>query len=153
MSSYIQLFYSLPVFNNGYLSSSIGINHFNTIYNDRDDTPIDKIQGQTTYNDQMLLLRNEYQHFFNDKSILTIGTEFGNDQSKADVINSIYNQPVQQTIAIFSQLKKSVNTLLKMDIGIRYDYRWVQGGNNYPKKLFQAFSPKFNMYFLSLIHI
>ena len=118
VSSYIQLFYSLPVFNNGYLSSSIGINHFNTIYNDRDDTPIDKIQGQTTYNDQMLLLRNEYQHFFNDKSILTIGTEFGNDQSKADVINSIYNQPVQQTIAIFSQLKKSVNTLLKMDIGI-----------------------------------
>ena len=149
VSSYIQLFYSLPVFNNGYLSSSIGINHFNTIYNDRDDTPIDKIQGQTTYNDQMLLLRNEYQHFFNDKSILTIGTEFGNDQSKADVINSIYNQPVQQTIAIFSQLKKNVNTLLKMDIGIRYDYRWVQGGNNYPKKLFQAFSPKFNMYFQS----
>ena len=149
VSSYIQLFYSFPVFDNGYLSSSIGINHFNTIYNDRDDTPIDKIQGQTTYNDQMLLLRNEYQYFFDDKSILTIGAEFGNDQSKADVINSIYKQPIQQTIAAFSQLKKNINTLLKMDIGIRYDYRWVQGGKNYPKKMFQAFSPKFNVYFQS----
>ncbi len=149
VSSYIQLFYSFPVFDNGYLSSSIGINHFNTIYNDRDDTPIDKIQGQTTYNDQMLLFRNEYQYFFDDKSILTIGTELGSDQSKADVINSIYNQPTQQTIAAFSQLKKNINTLLKMDIGIRYDYRWVQGGKNYPKKLFQAYSPKFNVYFQS----
>ena len=149
VSSYIQLFYSFPVFDNGYLSSSIGINHFNTTYNDRDDTPIDKIQGQTTYNDQMLLLRNEYQYFFDDKSILTIGAEFGNDQSKADVINSIYKQPIQQTIAAFSQLKKNINTLLKMDIGIRYDYRWVQGGKNYPKKMFQAFSPKFNVYFQS----
>ena len=149
VSSYIQLFYSFPVFDNGYLSSSIGINHFNTTYNDRDDTPIDKIQGQTTYNDQMLLLRNEYQYFFDDKSILTIGVEFGNDQSKADVINSIYKQPIQQTIAAFSQLKKNINTLLKMDIGIRYDYRWVQGGKNYPKKMFQAFSPKFNVYFQS----
>ena len=149
VSSYIQLFYSFPVFDNGYLSSSIGINHFNTIYNDRDDTPIDKIQGQTTYNDQMLLFRNEYQYFFDDKSILTIGAELGSDQSKADVINSIYNQPTQQTIAAFSQLKKNINTLLKMDIGIRYDYRWVQGGKNYPKKLFQAYSPKFNVYFQS----
>ena len=149
VSSYIQLFYSFPVFDNGYLSSSIGINHFNTTYNDRDDTPIDKIQGQTTYNDQMLLLRNEYQYFFDNKSILTIGAEFGNDQSKADVINSIYKQPIQQTIAAFSQLKKNINTLLKMDIGIRYDYRWVQGGKNYPKKMFQAFSPKFNVYFQS----
>ena len=149
VSSYIQLFYSFPVFDNGYLSSSIGINHFNTTYNDRDDTPIDKIQGQTTYNDQMLLLRNEYQYFFDDKSILTIGAEFGNDQSKADVINSIYKQPIQQTIAAFSQLKKNINTLLKMDIGIRYDYRWVQGGKNYPKKMFQSFSPKFNVYFQS----
>ena len=149
VSSYIQLFYSFPVFDNGYLSSSIGINHFNTTYNDRNDTPIDKIQGQTTYNDQMLLLRNEYQYFFDDKSILTIGAEFGNDQSKADVINSIYKQPIQQTIAAFSQLKKNINTLLKMDIGIRYDYRWVQGGKNYPKKMFQAFSPKFNVYFQS----
>ena len=149
VSSYIQLFYSFPVFDNGYLSSSIGINHFNTTYNDRDDTPIDKIQGQTTYNDQMLFLRNEYQYFFDDKSILTIGAELGSDQSKADVINSIYNQPTQQTIAAFRQLKKNINTLLKMDIGIRYDYRWVQGGKNYPKKMFQAFSPKFNVYFQS----
>ena len=29
------------------------------------------------------------------------------------------------------------------------DYRWVRGGLNYPKKIFQAISPKFNIYFQS----
>ena len=149
VSSYIQLFYSLPIFDNGLLSSSIGLNQFHTIYDNRDDTPIEKIQEQTTYNDQMIMLRSEYQHFLNDKSIIIVGAEFGNDQSKADVINSIYSQPMQRTIAAFSQLKKNINTLWKMDVGIRYDYRWVQGGKNYPKKLFQSFSPKFNIYFQS----
>ena len=66
----MQLFYSFPLFNNGYLSSSVGFNQFQTIYNDRNDTPIEKMQGKTSYNDQMLLFRSEYQHFFNDKSIL-----------------------------------------------------------------------------------
>ena len=149
VSSYLQLFYSLPIFDNGLLSSSIGLNQFHTIYDNRDDTPIEKIQEQTTYNDQMIMLRSEYQHFLNDKSIIIVGAEFGNDQSKADVINSIYSQPMQRTIAAFSQLKKNINTLWKMDVGIRYDYRWVQGGKNYPKKLFQSFSPKFNIYFQS----
>ena len=32
---------------------------------------------------------------------------------------------------------------------MRYDYCWVQGGKNYPKKIFQAISPKFNIYFQS----
>ena len=32
---------------------------------------------------------------------------------------------------------------------MRYDYRWVRGGLNYPKKIFQAISPKFNIYFQS----
>ena len=149
VSSYLQLFYSLPIFDNGLLSSSIGLNQFHTIYDNRDDTPIEKIQEETTYNDQMIMLRSEYQHFLNDKSIIIVGAEFGNDQSKADVINSIYSQPMQRTIAAFSQLKKNINTLWKMDVGIRYDYRWVQGGKNYPKKLFQSFSPKFNIYFQS----
>ena len=149
VSSYLQLFYSLPIFDNGILSSSIGLNQFHTIYDNRDDTPIEKIQEETTYNDQMIMLRSEYQHFLNDKSIIIVGAEFGNDQSKADVINSIYSQPIQRTIAAFSQLKKNINTLWKMDVGIRYDYRWVQGGKNYPKKLFQSFSPKFNIYFQS----
>ena len=149
VSSYIQLFYSFPIFDNGYLSSSVGLNQFHTIYNDRNDVPIEKIQGQTTYNDQMLLLRSEYQHFFNNKSILTIGAEFGNGQSKADVINSIYSQPLQRTLAAFGQLKKNINALWKMDLGIRYDYRWVRGGKKYPKKIFQALSPKFNIYFQS----
>ena len=149
LSSYLQLFYSFPLFNNGYLSSSVGFNQFQTIYNDRNDTPIEKMQGKTSYNDQMLLFRSEYQHFFNDKSILTIGAEFGNDQSKADVINSIYVQPTQRTLALFGQLKRNINALWKIDVGMRYDYRWVRGGLNYPKKIFQAISPKFNIYFQS----
>ena len=35
----------------------------------------------------------EYQKFFTDKSILTIGTEAGFDGSRSDVINAIYVQP------------------------------------------------------------
>ena len=37
VSSYIQLYYSFPIFDNGYLSSSVGLNQFHTIYNDRND--------------------------------------------------------------------------------------------------------------------
>ena len=67
----------------------------------------------------MLLFRSEYQHFFNDKSILTIGAEFGNDQSKADVINSIYVQPTQRTLALFGQFKTNIKALSKIQEHIR----------------------------------
>mgnify|MGYP003306790459 FL=1 len=146
-SGYLHIFYSQPIFNDGILSSSIGLNQFNTIYNDRNDTPPEKIQGQTEYKDQIKIWRNEYQKFFTDKSILTIGTEAGFDGSRSDVINAIYVQPKQRTIGAFTQFKKPFKEYWILDIGLRYDYRQVQGGNLYPIKLYQAVSPKFNLYF------
>ena len=146
-SGYLHIFYSQPIFNDGILSSSIGLNQFNTIYNDRNDTPPEKIQGQTEYKDQITIWRNEYQKFFTDKSILTIGTEAGFDGSRSDVINAIYVQPKQRTIGAFTQFKKPFKEYWILDIGLRYDYRQVQGGNLYPIKLYQAVSPKFNLYF------
>ena len=147
ISGYFHIYYSRPIFNDGILSSSIGLNQFNTIYNDRNDTPPEKIQGQTRYNDQIIIWRNEYQKFFTDKSILTIGTEIDYDGSRSDVINSIYVEPKQRTTAVFSQFKKPVLKYWIIDMGLRYDFRQVQGGENYPKKLYQALSPKFNLYF------
>ena len=146
-SSYLHIFYSRPIINDGILSSSIGLNQFNTIYNDRNDTPSENIQGQTKYNDQIIIWRNEYQKFFTDKSILTIGTEAGFDGSRSDVINAIYVQPKQRTIAAFTQFKKPFKEYWILDIGLRCDYREVQGGDLYPKKLYQAISPKLNIYF------
>ena len=146
-SGYLHIFYSQPIFNDGILSSSIGLNQFNTIYNDRNDTPPEKIQGQTKYKDQIKIWRNEYQKFFTDKSILTIGTEAGFDGSRSDVINAIYVKPKQRTLGAFTQFKKPFKEYWILDIGLRYDYRQVQGGNLYPIKLYQAVSPKFNLYF------
>jgi len=146
-SGYLHIFYSRPIINDGILSSSIGLNQFNTIYNDRNDTPSENIQGQTKYNDQIIIWRNEYQKFFTDKSILTIGTEAGFDGSRSDVINAIYVQPKQRTIAAFTQFKKPFKEYWILDIGLRCDYREVQGGDLYPKKLYQAISPKLNIYF------
>ena len=146
-SGYLHIFYSQPIFNDGILSSSIGLNQFNTIYNDRNDTPPEKIQGQTEYKDQIKIWRNEYQKFFTDKSILTIGTEAGFDGSRSDVINAIYVKPKQRTLGAFTQFKKPFKEYWILDIGLRYDYRQVQGGNLYPIKLYQAVSPKFNLYF------
>ena len=146
-SGYLHIFYSQPIFNDGILSSSIGLNQFNTIYNDRNDTPPEKIQGQTQYKDQIKIWRNEYQKFFTDKSILTIGTEAGFDGSRSDVINAIYVKPKQRTLGAFTQFKKPFKEYWILDIGLRYDYRQVQGGNLYPIKLYQAVSPKFNLYF------
>ena len=144
-SGYLHIFYSQPIFNDGILSSSIGLNQFNTIYNDRNDTPPEKIQGQTEYKDQIKIWRNEYQKFFTDKSILTIGTEAGFDGSRSDVINAIYVKPKQRTLGAFTQFKKPFKEYWILDIGLRYDYRQVQGGNLYPIKLYQAVSPKFNL--------
>ena len=146
-SGYLHIFYSQPIFNDGILSSSIGLNQFNTIYNDRNDTPPEKIQGQTEYKDQIKIWRNEYQKFFTDKSILTIGTEAGFDGSRSDVINAIYVKPKQRTLGAFTQFKKPFKEYWILDIGLRYDYRQVQGGNLYPIKLYQAVSPKSNLYF------
>ena len=146
-SGYLHIFYSRPIFNDGILSSSIGLNQFNTIYNDRNDTPSEKIQGQTKYNDQITIWRNEYQKFFTDKTILTIGTEVGFDGSKSDVINAIYVRPKQHTIAAFTQFKKPFKDYWILDIGLRCDYREVEGGDLYQKKLYQAISPKLNIYF------
>jgi len=146
-SSYLHIFYSRPLLNNGILSISLAINHFNTIYNDRNDTPQSELQGSTVYKDKGHIWRNEYQKVFNDKSVITMGTEVGLDLSKADVINFIYDQPKQSTMAIFSQLKKNISENLILDFGLRYDYRQVQGGEQYRKILFEAISPKLNIYF------
>ena len=146
-SSYLHIFYSRPLLYNGILSISLAINNFNTIYNDRNDTPEGELQGSTTYKDKGHVWRNEYQKVFNDKSVITIGTEVGFDLSKADVINFIYDQPKQSTMAIFSQLKKNISENLILDFGLRYDYRQVQGGEQYRKILFEAISPKLNFYF------
>ena len=51
-SSYLHIFYSRPLLYNGILSTSLAINHFNTIYNDRNDTPEGELQGSTIYKDK-----------------------------------------------------------------------------------------------------
>ncbi|GIS70833.1 MAG: hypothetical protein CM1200mP10_04100 [Candidatus Neomarinimicrobiota bacterium] len=43
------IFYSRPLFYNGIPILSLAINNFNTIYNDRNDTPEGELQGSTTY--------------------------------------------------------------------------------------------------------
>ena len=144
LSNYIQFYYK-RLLGKYLVSLSLATNHFNTDYNDRDDAPEEKIQGQTYYRDQSYILRNQLQMFLDQNVNLTVGTEVSIDQSKSNVLRNIYVQPEQLTIAGFAQFRKPITTKLIYDIGLRYDNRQVKGGEGYIAKNFQAFSPKLSL--------
>ena len=145
-SNYLQLYYKRMI-NEYLLSVSLATNHFKTDYKDRDDTPVDDLRDNTNYRDHSYMARAQLQRFFNDGDNIIIGSEISLDQSRSNVLRNIYEQPEQKTSAGFAKYRMQLRDNLILDMGMRYDYRDVTGGEGYSIKSFQAFSPK-----ISLIH-
>ncbi len=146
VSGYLQMYYKRNIGEN-IISISLATNQFKTDYRDRNDTPFDKKQGKTNYRDHSYIIRSQIQRFFNDAGTLVVGTELLYDQSKSNVLRNIYDQPEQNTVAGFIQYRKPLSENFLYDLGLRYDFRNVTGGERYAIKNFKAFSPKFTLHY------
>ena len=144
ISGYGQIYYKRLIRNNIF-SISLAINQFKTDYRDRDDAPLEKIQGKTYYRDNSYIMRGQFQKFFNSGGNITLGSEFSLDQSKSNVLRNIFIQPEQMTSAGFLQYRKPLGKRFLYDLGLRYDLRNVTGGKGYSNKKFKSISPKFTL--------
>ncbi len=146
ISGYLQIYYKRNIKKN-IISISLATNQFKTDYRDRNDTPSDEKQGKTNYRDQSYIMRSQIQRFFNDSGTLIIGTELLFDQSKSNVLRNIYDSPEQNTAAGFIQYRRPFSENFINELGLRYDFRNISGGERYPIKNFRALSPKFTFHY------
>ena len=144
-SSYIQLHMFYPLSKGMSMSHSIYLNKFDTQYYDRDDTPDDKADAERNYKDMSAGLRSEMLLTKWARWIIMAGSDFGFDQSKVSVFNPIYDDPQQFTFGGFIQSKYSIGNGWSMGSGLRYDYRLVDPGNKYIKRVFEHVTPKVNL--------
>ncbi len=146
ISGYLQIYYKRN-FKKNIISISLATNQFKTDYRDRNDTPYDEKQGKTNYRDQSYIMRSQIQRFFNDSGTLIIGTELSFDQSKSNVLRNIYDSLEQNTVAGFIQYRRPFSENFVNEIGLRYDFRNISGGERYPIKNFRALSPKYTIHY------
>tara|TARA_Y100000588_G_scaffold192898_1_gene206903 strand:- start:7398 stop:9521 length:2124 start_codon:yes stop_codon:yes gene_type:complete len=146
LSSYLQFYYK-ALLGQSIASVSIASNQFDTDYNDRNDAPENKILGRTHYRDKSYIIRGQLQRFFDEETNLIIGTEISLERSRSNVLRNIYVQPEQFTAAGFAQFRKQIFIKTIFDFGLRYDFREVKGGDGYKPKLFEAISPKLNLFY------
>jgi len=144
-SNYLQFYYK-AFLGQSVFSVSLAANRFDTDYNDRNDAPSDKILGKTHYRDQSYIARSQLQKFFNNGGNIIFGMEFISDKSRSNVLRNIYTEPKQITIAGFTQYRKEIIKNTIFDLGLRYDFRQVTGGDGYQSKVFKSISPKFSLY-------
>lgn len=144
-SVYLQLFKKQTLDVNNNIVYSLSMNHFYTNYFDRDDTPIEEIQEQTFYNDTSLNLRAEYQKLINNKSYLIFGSDLILEQSDISIYKNIYENLKQITGGFFAQNRIQLNERLLLGLGLRFDYRNVDRGNEFSYKSFSDVSPKINL--------
>ena len=146
-SVYLQLFKKQTLDANNNIVYSLSMNHFYTNYFDRDDTPIEEIQEQTFYNDTSLNLRAEYQKLINNKSYLIFGSDLILEQSNISIYKNVYDDLKQVTGGFFAQNRIQLNERLLLGLGLRFDYRNVDRGNEFSYKSFSDVSPKINLTF------
>ena len=126
---------------------SLSMNHFYTNYFDREDTPEEEIQEQTFYNDTSLNLRAEYQKLISTKSYLIFGSDIILEQSDISIYRNIYDDLKQVTSGFFVQNRIQLSERLLLGLGLRFDYRSVDRGDEFSYKSFSDVSPKINLTF------
>ena len=146
-SVYLQLFKKQTLDNNNNIVYSLSMNHFYTNYFDRKDTPAEEIQEQTFYNDISLNLRAEYQKLISTKSYLIFGSDIILEQSDISIYRNIYDDLKQVTGGFFVQNRIQLSERLLLGIGLRFDYRNVDRGDEFSYKSFSDVSPKINLTF------
>ena len=146
-SVYLQLFKKQTLDANNNIVYSLSMNHFYTNYFDREDTPVEEIQEQTFYNDTSLNLRAEYQKLISTKSYLIFGSDIILEQSDISIYRNIYDNLKQVTGGFFVQNRIQLSERLLLGIGLRFDYRNVDRGDEFSYKSFSDVSPKINLTF------
>ena len=146
-SVYLQLFKKQTLDANNNIVYSLSMNHFYTNYFDREDTPEEEIQEQTFYNDTSLNLRAEYQKLISTKSYLIFGSDIILEQSDISIYRNIYDDLKQVTSGFFVQNRIQLSERLLLGLGLRFDYRSVDRGDEFSYKSFSDVSPKINLTF------
>lgn len=146
-SVYLQLFKKQTLDANNNIVYSLSMNHFYTNYFDREDTPVEEIQEQTFYNDTSLNLRAEYQKLISTKSYLIFGSDIILEQSDISIYRNIYDDLKQVTSGFFVQNRIQLSERLLLGLGLRFDYRNVDRGDEFSYKSFSDVSPKINLTF------
>ena len=146
-SVYLQLFKKQTLDANNNIVYSLSMNHFYTNYFDRKDTPAEEIQEQTFYNDTSLNLRAEYQKLISTKSYLIFGSDIILEQSDISIYRNIYDDLKQVTGGFFVQNRIQLSERLLLGLGLRFDYRNVDRGDEFSYKSFSDVSPKINLTF------
>ena len=146
-SVYLQLFKKQTLDANNNIVYSLSMNHFYTNYFDREDTPVEEIQEQTFYNDTSLNLRAEYQKLISTKSYLIFGSDIILEQSDISIYRNIYDNLKQVTGGFFVQNRIQLSERLLLGLGLRFDYRNVDRGDEFSYKSFSDVSPKINLTF------
>ena len=146
-SVYLQLFKKQTLDANNNIVFSLSMNHFYTNYFDREDTPVEEIQEQTFYNDTSLNLRAEYQKLISTKSYLIFGSDIILEQSDISIYRNIYDDLKQVTSGFFVQNRIQLSERLLLGLGLRFDYRNVDRGDEFSYKSFSDVSPKINLTF------
>ncbi len=146
-SVYLQLFKKQTLDANNNIVYSLSMNHFYTNYFDREDTPVEEIQEKTFYNDTSLNLRAEYQKLISTKSYLIFGSDIILEKSDISIYRNIYDDLKQVTGGFFVQNRIQLSERLLLGIGLRFDYRNVDRGDEFSYKSFSDVSPKINLTF------
>ena len=146
-SVYLQLFKKQTLDANNNIVYSLSMNHFYTNYFDREDTPVEEIQEQTFYNDTSLNLRAEYQKLISTKSYIIFGSDIILEQSNISIYRNIYDNLKQVTGGFFVQNRIQLNERFLLGLGLRFDYRNVDRGDEFSYKSFSDVSPKINLTF------
>ena len=146
-SVYLQLFKKQTLDANNNIVYSLSMNHFYTNYFDREDTPVEEIQEQTFYNDTSLNLRAEYQKLISTKLYIIFGSDIILEQSDISIYRNIYDKLKQVTGGFFVQNRIQLSERLLLGLGLRFDYRNVDRGDEFSYKSFSDVSPKINLTF------
>ena len=112
-------------------SNSIALHSFLTNYSDRDDTPPAEAESDSRYDDLSTTVRSELFSMLSPSLLIMTGVEGGLDRSDVNVMNPIYGALVQQTLASFMQVRKSLGGGWALVSGLRADYRRVDPGNGF----------------------
>ncbi len=136
------------------MSHSLFINKFKTNYSNRDDIPnswlaSNKLDLETNYDDINYGLRSELIITKFSRWVLMLGYDIDWGVSDVDLLNQIYDNPSQANFGGFIQSKYSVGSGFSLISGIRYDFRNINPGNNFRQRLYNHFSPKINLGYMS----
>ncbi|MDP6088820.1 MAG: TonB-dependent receptor [Candidatus Marinimicrobia bacterium] len=145
LSQYVQGHGFYPIGSGLSMSHSVFFNKFDTHYDDRNDAPEDKIEGERDYDDITVGFRSEMLVTKWARWIFMAGTDVNWSQSQVSVFNPIYDSPEQLSLGGFVQSKYSIGNGWNFGTGLRYDYRSSDPGGNFQKRIYTNWSPKVNL--------